>query len=112
MPSRALDTGEQEKALALLEMARQGLAMQTSCAWFFDDIADREAVQVLCSAARAIQIARDRTGTPLEEAFTGRLAAIPGNRPQYPDGGVVYRECVLPLVISPDQQAACLALIE
>jgi hypothetical protein len=110
--TRALDRGEQEKALALLEMARQSLAMQTSCAWFFDDIADREAVQVLCSAARAIQIALDRTGTPLGEAFKGRLGKIPGNRPQYPDGGVVFRECVLPLVISRDQQAACLALAE
>ena len=110
--SRAMDPGEQEKALALLEMARQGLAMQTSCAWFFDDIADREAVQVLRSAARAIQIARDRTGTPLEQAFIRRLSAIPGNRPQYPDGGVVYRDCVLPLVLSPEHQAACLALID
>jgi hypothetical protein len=107
-----LNPEEQDTALALLEMARQGLAMHTSCAWFFDDIADREAVQVLCSAARAIQIARDRTGTLLEETFTGRLAGIPGNRLQYPDGGTVYRECVLPLVISPDKQAACLALIE
>ena len=67
--TRALDPEEQQKALALLEMARQGLAMQTSCAWFFDDIADREAVQVLRFAARAIQIARDQTGTLLEQAF-------------------------------------------
>ena len=110
--SRAMDPGEQEKALALLEMARQGLAMQTSCAWFFDDIADREAVQILRSAARAIQIARDRTGTPLEQDFIRRLSAIPGNRPQYPDGGVVYRDCVLPLVLSPEHQASCLALID
>ncbi|MDD1664484.1 MAG: DUF3536 domain-containing protein [Methanomicrobiales archaeon] len=110
--TRAIDPGEQEKALALLEMARQGLAMQTSCAWFFDDIADPEVVQVLRSAARAIQIARDWTGTLLEQAFTGRLSAIQGNRPQYPDGGVVYRDCVLPLILSQVHQAACLALID
>jgi hypothetical protein len=109
---RALDPEEQEKALALLEMARQSLAMQTSCAWFFDDIADREAVQVLRFAARAIQIARERTGTLLEQAFIDRLSAIPGNRVQYPDGGVVYRDCVLPFILSPEQQVACLVLIE
>ncbi|MDD1715178.1 MAG: DUF3536 domain-containing protein, partial [Methanoregulaceae archaeon] len=109
---RVLDPEEQGKALALLEMTRQSLAMQTSCAWFFDDIADREAVQVLRFAARAIQIARERTGTLLEQAFIDRLYAICGNRVQYPDGGVVYRDCVLPLILSPEQQVACLALIE
>src|SRR5512136_2017646 len=110
--TRTMESDEQENALALLEMARQCLAMQTSCAWFFDDIADREAVQILRFAARAIQIARDRTGTLLEEAFIDRLSAIKGNRPQYPDGGVVYRKCVLPLVLLPGQQAVCLALID
>lgn len=108
----ALGSEEQHKALALLEMTWQGLAMQTSCAWFFDDIADREAVQVLRFAARAIQIARDQTGTLPDQVFYDRLSAIPGNRPRYPDGGIVFRDCVLPLVLSADQQAACLALID
>jgi hypothetical protein len=109
---RALDPEEKEKALALLEMARQDLAMQTSCAWFFDDIADREAVQIMRFAARAIQIARDQTGSQLEQIFIDQLSAIRGNRPQYPDGGVVYRDCVLPLVLPPEHHAACLALID
>jgi hypothetical protein len=109
--SRSLEPGEQEKALALLEMARQGLAMHTSCAWFFDDIADREAVQVLRHAARALQLARDWAGATYEPALIAVLSDIPGNRPLYPDGGVVYRECVLPLVVPRDVQAACLALI-
>ncbi|MGV8087505.1 MAG: DUF3536 domain-containing protein [Methanomicrobiales archaeon] len=108
--TRPLSREEQDRALALLELSRQGLAMQTSCAWFFDDIADREAVQALRFAARALQIAGDLTGTPIEEEFLARLAAIPGNRGSYPDGGVVYRECVLPLVMTRKQQAACLAL--
>lgn len=110
--TRALGPEEQQKALALLEMAWQALAMQTSCAWFFDDIADREAVQVLRFASRAIQIARDQTGVLLEQPFTDRLSAIHGNRQRYPDGGVVFRECVLPLVLSPAQQAACLAFVD
>jgi hypothetical protein len=110
--TRPLSREEQDRALALLEMARQGLAMQTSCAWFFDDIADREAVQILRSAARAIQIARELTGTVSNEAFLDQLVAIPGNRPGYPDGGVVFRECVLPLVMTMEQQAACLALAD
>jgi hypothetical protein len=107
-----VDQEQGEKALALLEMARQCLALQTSCAWFFDDIADREAVQILRSAARAMQLARDRTGADLEPAFLRQLCAIHGNRPEYPDGGVVYRECVLPLVLAPEKEAACLALMD
>ncbi|HOW34387.1 MAG TPA: DUF3536 domain-containing protein, partial [Methanoregulaceae archaeon] len=66
---RPLSREEQDRALALLELSRQVLAMQTSCAWFFDDIADREAVQALRFAARALQIAGDLTGTPIEEEF-------------------------------------------
>jgi len=108
----SLSPEEQDKALALLEMARQNLSMKTSCAWFFDDIADREAIQVLCSAARAIQIAREQTGVDLEGAFRERLSAIAGNRPQFPDGGAVYRDCVLPRVLFPEGQAACIALME
>ena len=108
--TRPLSREEQDRALALLELSRQGLAMQTSCAWFFDDIADREAIQALRFAGRAMQIAGDLTGTPIEEEFLARLTAIPGNRGSYPDGGVVYRECVLPLVMTREQQAACLAL--
>lgn len=110
--SRSLEPGEREKALALLEMARQCLAMRTSCAWFFDDIADREAVQVLRHAARALQLASDLTGTRHEPAFIELLSAIKGSRPQYPDGGVVYRECVVPHVLSREKEAACLALLE
>ncbi len=109
---RPLLAEEQGKALALLEMARQSLAMKTSCAWFFDDIADGEAVQVLCSAARAIQIASEQTGIHLERAFVESLSAITGNRPQYPDGGAVYRDCVLSRLLTPGDQAACLALME
>jgi hypothetical protein len=109
---RPMDDEEQKKALALLEMARHCLVMQTSCAWFFDDIADREVVQILCSAARAIQLARDWTGTNLEPAFLRHLSTIRGNRPEYPDGGVVYTECVLPLVLDLEKEAACLALMD
>jgi hypothetical protein len=109
---RSMDPEEREKALALIEMARQCLVMQTSCAWFFDDIADPEAVQILRNAARAVQLARDWTGTMLEPVFMDRLSAIKGNRPEYPDGGTVYRECVIPLVLDQKKEIASLALID
>ncbi len=47
----------------------------TSCAWFFDDPADLETLQVLAYAARAIEIARDK-GLDLREEFLHWLRAV------------------------------------
>jgi hypothetical protein len=99
-----------EKACMLLELSRQCLAMQTSCALFFDDIGDREAVQALRHAARALQIAREISGTDHETLFRSALSRIPGNRPHLPDGDAVYTAHVLPHILPPHHQAACLAL--
>lgn len=54
--------GEKVRARELLEMARDGLRMFTSCAWFFDDIKGLEPAQNLRYAARAIALAGDPDG--------------------------------------------------
>lgn len=107
-----LSPDECRKGCALLELSRQCLAMQLSCALFFDDIGDREPVQALRHAARALQIASDITGTDFSAGFRSSLAAISGNRAAFPDADRVYTGCVLPLVLTPFQQAACFALQE
>lgn len=73
-----LDRGEQVRARELLELARDGLRMFTSCAWFFDDLAGIETVQTLRYAARALELAGVR-GKALEAELVGTLAAARGN---------------------------------
>uniref|UniRef100_UPI001BD47B20 DUF3536 domain-containing protein n=1 Tax=Methanospirillum sp. TaxID=45200 RepID=UPI001BD47B20 len=52
---------EMTRGLKLLEMQKNSLFMQTSCGWFFDDLAGIETIQILLYACRAIQLARDVT---------------------------------------------------
>src|SRR5207249_4261501 len=56
-----------------LELARHALLMQTSCGWFFDDLAGLEPVQVMRYAARTIELA-EALGRRLEDGFVDRLA--------------------------------------
>lgn len=112
---RPLPAGEQVRALQLLEMQRQAQLMFTSCGWFFDDIAGLEAVQVLLYAARAAQLAEQLSGRPLLAEVESRLAAAPGNHPEFPNGGEVWRRRVLPRVTTLSElgaQAAILTLFE
>lgn len=60
-----------KRAAELLEIERGALRMFTSCAWFFDDLARIETIQVLRYAAFAIELSGD--ATRLE---TGMLARI------------------------------------
>jgi hypothetical protein len=95
--------------LRLLEMARQGLLMQSSDGWFFDDIAGEETVQILSHAARAIELA-STFGKTLEEEFIRQLQAAPGNTATYPDGAVVFAQLVRPRVTSPERITAVHAI--
>src|SRR2546426_1423989 len=63
--------------------------MFTSCGWFFDDIAGLESVQILCYAARAIELAG--TDAPrLEAGVLDRLARAESNEPGAGTGRDVY----------------------
>ncbi len=103
-PSAAADAARREKALRLLEMQRHALMMFTSCGWFFDEISRLEPVQVLLYAARALELARE-FGADFEPELVEGLAQAPSNE-SWGDGARVWRELVLPQVLTPDHAAA------
>lgn len=92
---RSLAPSEQVEALRLLEMQRHRLLMFTSCGWFFDEVSGLETVQILCYAARALDLAAE-CGLQLEEEFVERLRAAPSNVPELHDGAGVYAYNVQP----------------
>ncbi|HET6201463.1 MAG TPA: DUF3536 domain-containing protein [Planctomycetota bacterium] len=83
------------RTLLLLEMERQARLSKTSCAWFFDDLAGIEPVQVLRHAARALEIARG-LGLPGEaaRAFEETLSRARAHAGE--DGLSLLRSRVLP----------------
>jgi hypothetical protein len=74
---------------SLLEMERGALRIFTSCAWFFDDIAGLEPIEVLRYAARAIELAGP-DGPRLEKRFLERLGEARSNEPGVGTGRDVY----------------------
>jgi hypothetical protein len=108
---RRLEGVEAERALRLLALQRERLAMFTSCGWFFDDPSGVEALQILQRAARAIDLARVLGEDP-EEAFTDRLAAAKSNLPDYGDAARVYRRLVRPTAVGPERAAAHAAILD
>jgi alpha-amylase/alpha-mannosidase (GH57 family) len=67
------------RALQLLDMQRHALLMYASCAWFFDDLSDIEALQALAHAARAIELAGPGEVPRLERHFRAALTRAAGN---------------------------------
>jgi alpha-amylase/alpha-mannosidase (GH57 family) len=82
----------QAKALRLLEMTRQRMLMFTSCAWFFEDVARVEPVQILRYANRAIQFVQRLSETDPEPIFEEKLGEAPVNDVRFENGAQVYRE--------------------
>ncbi len=90
---RPLNGSEQVQALKLMEMQRHALLMYTSCAWFFDDIAGIETVQVIAYAARAAQLAKELFGGRAEQCEQRLLATLAGavsNTPSAGTGADIY----------------------
>lgn len=86
------------QALRLLEMQRHAMLMYTSCGWFFTELSGIETVQVLKYAARALQLARDAGGPPLEPIFLSELRTARSNLPELGDGAQVYERFVRPSI--------------
>jgi hypothetical protein len=82
------------QAQRALEMARHALLMQTSCGWFFDDVAGVEATLVIRQAGRAIALARALGAPDLEDAFLDRLRPAKSNVPTEGTAADVYRRTV------------------
>lgn len=82
--------------LCLLESQRLRMAMYTSCAWFFNDIAGLETRLVLGFALRALELGGGGLDSAVGKRFLEDLSAARGNRQDYPDGKVVLEKTVLP----------------
>ncbi len=93
--SGGLRAEQRRAARRLLEAQRQGMLMQSSDGWFFDDVSGPETVQILTHASRAIDLVRAWTET-LEPAFVQRLQAAPAPGPDLSDGATVYERLVRP----------------
>ncbi len=83
------------KAAKLLEMARMGQYMFTSCGWFFADISGLEAVQNMTFAARAIELAREVSGIYLEDGYLDRLYKAKSNISSEGNGLEIYKRRVV-----------------
>ncbi|HVR96492.1 MAG TPA: DUF3536 domain-containing protein, partial [Thermoanaerobaculia bacterium] len=97
---------ERVRALKLLEMQRHAMLMYTSCGWFFHDLAGIETVQVLLYAGRAVQLARDLFGVPVEEGFLRRLDRARSNSPTAGSGRELYEKHVRPAMVDLPHVAA------
>ncbi len=107
---RRLSPGETVQARRCLEMARHALLMQTSCGWFFDDLAGLEPVQIMRHAARAIELA-GTLGRRLEDGFVSRLEPARSNRPDEGTGADIWRRRVRADAATPARVAATCALL-
>lgn len=93
---RNLTPAERIRVFQLLEMQRNAMLMYTSCGWFFDEVSGIEAVQVLCYAARAIELAEKITRQLIENEFTERLKEAQSNISDMGSGADIYRKFALP----------------
>ncbi len=80
----------------LLEAERQRLAMFTSCAWFFDDLARIEPRLALQHAARALDLIPADDREALETALLTALAMAESNDPADGNGAMLWRTTVAP----------------
>jgi alpha-amylase/alpha-mannosidase (GH57 family) len=96
---RELTRKQQQRALLFLELQRNSLLMYTSCAWFFNDIAGIEPVQILKYAARAIDL-MNQLGLPsARQRFLEILAEAKSNQPEFGNGADIYRRLAEPVRI-------------
>jgi hypothetical protein len=92
-----LTARERIRARELLEMARDGLRMFTSCAWFFDDLTGLEAAQNLRYAARAIELAGP-PGFAMEAELMAQLRLSHSSDPGSVTAEQVWAREVQPIV--------------
>ncbi len=74
----------------LFELQLRLLQTETSCAWFFEDLARIETLQVLGYVARAIELGERLLDLDLETAFVERLAQARSNDAEKGDGRRIW----------------------
>ena len=100
------------EALTLLESQRMALLMYTSCAWFFNDLAGIETVQILRYAACCSTCSRHWASPATAEARSSPRWGVPSNDPDEGDGRAVWRRHVEASRVDPGRIAAHLAMTE
>ncbi|MCI0435301.1 MAG: DUF3536 domain-containing protein [Gemmatimonadetes bacterium] len=102
MARHAVAGGEETVArvLGLMELQRNTMLMYTSCAWFFNDLAGVETVQILRYAGRVIQLSRDLLAVDMEPEFLAGLETAVSNAPEAGNGRRIWDEHVRPAMIS------------
>jgi alpha-amylase/alpha-mannosidase (GH57 family) len=94
--AKELTKDEKITVLKLLEMQRNAMLMYTSCGWFFDEISGIETTQVMRYSARALQLAEELSGAPIEKEYLKILQKAPSNIPGFENGAKVYERLVKP----------------
>jgi alpha-amylase/alpha-mannosidase (GH57 family) len=87
---------ERRRARTLLELQRSGLAMFTSCAWFFSDISGIETVQILRYAARTLDLLEELEQPVPLQAFMGELEQAKSNIGQMGTGADIFSSLTRP----------------
>lgn len=87
-----LSPPERRELAQLFELQQRLIQSDTSCAWFFEDLARIETIQVLQYAARAIELGERLLGLELEGPFVDTLAQARSNDPKEGDGRAVWRK--------------------
>ncbi len=103
--------GDLVQARRALEMAHHALLMQTSCGWFFDDVAGVEGTLIVRQAGRALDLAR-ALGARLEDEFLARLEPARSNVPADGTAADVYRRTVIGRPVVPARIAATAVLLD
>lgn len=98
-------------ARRLLEAERHSLAMFTSCAWFFDDLARIEPQLVLRHAARALEFLPALEADALDLTLRSALAQAWSNEETPRNGATIWQEDVLVTTDGPARLAAGLAAL-
>ena len=96
---RELKDDEVTMVLKLLELQRHAMLMYTSCGWFFDDISGMETIQILHYAGRAIQLAQEIFGTPIETQFIKMLERAKSNDTKHGNGRQIFENSVRPAMV-------------
>ncbi len=106
----ALSGAEADTVWRLLEAARYGMTMYTSCGWFFGDLAGLEPIQNMRYACRAAELVQPFVTTDLTALLERELGEARSNLPEAGSGAEVFRREVLPTRYTPREIGAAAAL--
>ncbi len=106
-----LSAQDHGRALRLLAIQRDRLAMFTSCGWFFDDVSGVETVLCLQRAARALDLAKG-LGADIEVDFLIHLDACRSNIPRFKNAAKIWTSLVLRSRVDLERAAAHAAILD